>query len=90
MDTVKEKIPLSTVEVVIGMQRDLDAYDFAFTNLIGYLHGKFGRTYKPAIIKGMAMSEDVNARIDALCTAAFELRSAYDKIIEKYGEEECC
>lgn len=90
MDTVKEKIPLSNVEVVIGMQRDLDAYDFAFSNLIGYLRGKFGKNYKPAIMKHIANSEEVDCQIDALFEAAFELRSAYDKIIEKYGEEECC
>lgn len=71
------------LDKILAMQRDLDAYKFAFTNIMGYLDGRFGKGYKPAIMKGIAASDDVDSMIDAICRKAFELRERYEMEIER-------
>ena len=58
----------STARCIADMQRDLDAYGFVFTNLIGYLNGRFGVDGRkaPAIGYGLGASKEVNDRIDML------------------------
>lgn len=77
------------IDKIVAMRQDLDAYHFAFGNIIGYLKGGFGESYKPAILYGIAASEEVEDEVTAICRAAFELREEYEKLKEKYcGEED--
>lgn len=66
---------------IAGMQRDLDAYRFAFANIFGHLKGRFGAGCRPAIMKGLAADKEVNEQIDMICTSAFELRHRYDELM---------
>lgn len=71
------------MEEVREMQQDLDAYNYAFVNIIGHLKGKFGEGYKPAILGNIAMSETARSNIKQICEAAFELRRKYDELTQK-------
>ena len=76
------KFPL---QKIADMQRDLDAYNFVFANLIGYLLGKFGehkdKIIVPAIISkpSMAATEEVASQISHVLDAA---NRADRKVIE--------
>ena len=74
------------VTIIRDMQRDLDAYNTVYVNIIGYLGGKFGKGYKPCIMEGLAASEEVNANIEDICKEAFELRGKYEEMCTKYDE----
>ena len=87
MEKTTVAIDGSFVGKIADMQRDLDAYNVAFGNLIGYLKGRFGDTCKPVILKGMAATEEAEIKISMVCEAAFLLRERYDKLVEKYGDK---
>ena len=76
------KFPL---QKIADMQRDLDAYNFVFANLIGYLLGKFGehrgKIIVPAIITSpsIAATEEVAKQISYILDAAIK---AGGKVIE--------
>ncbi len=76
-------IDSSVASTIANMQKDLDAYDYAFTTIIGHLRGKFGYGHRPAIAKHLAASKDVDERINMMINAAFELRNEYEKLNEK-------
>ena len=76
------KVDASCVKAIADMQRDLDAYHFAFVNIIGMLKGKFGGSFVPAISQDMAASERVNDEIHDIFLSAKELRKEYEKLIE--------
>lgn len=75
-------LDMSCVKTIADMQRDLDAYHFAFVNIIGMLRGKFGKSFVPAISQNMAASESVNDEIHDIFMSAKELREEYEKLIE--------
>ena len=85
----RNKFPLSAdaVQRIADMQRDLDAYNFATTNIIGFLKGKFGN-HKPAIRKGIAATDEVNDNIDFICSAAFDADKEIRKLKEKLKQYE--
>lgn len=68
------------------MQKDLDAYEYSFVNIIGMLLGNFGEGKVPSIQKCLAESDDVDDRIDKLFRAAKELRMEYDQLQKSYDE----
>lgn len=68
------------------MQKDLDAYEYSFVNIIRMLVGNFGEGNVPSIQKGLAESCDVDERIDSLFRAAKELRMEYDQLQKSYNE----
>ena len=70
---------MSCARTIADMQRDLDAYNFAFTNIIGYLNGKFGGKFMPAMPLHTA-SKDVDEQIKAIFDAAVDLRRKYDEL----------
>lgn len=43
-ETIKEIREM--IKEVREMQQDLDAYNYAFVNIIGHLNGKFGRRWR--------------------------------------------
>ena len=72
-----------------GMCRDLCAYDFAFSNIIGYLDGRFsdgGSSYRPAILDGIASSESVNDNIRCICKRAFVLVEENERLKRELSE----
>ena len=73
---------------ILGMRQDLDAYHFAFINIIGWLDGKFGEGSGrvPALLKSLASSEDVDNEIDVIYRAARDLREKYDSLVIKYND----
>ena len=71
------------IKEIREMQQDLDAYNFAFANIIGHLNGLFGKGYKPAILENLATSETARNNINQICEAAFELRRKYDELTQK-------
>lgn len=70
----------SAVSSIAKMQKDLDAYDFAFTNIIGYLNGKFGDRRIPAIRTKIAHTDERNSLIEMIFQAAIDLRTKYEKL----------
>lgn len=80
MSEEKTKIDVSFVKAVADMQRDLDAYHFAFVNIIGMLRGKFGGSFVPAISQNIAASKSVNDEIHDIFVSAKELREEYEKL----------
>ena len=74
------------VDRILCMQKDLDAYEYSFVNIMGMLVGKFGEGNVPSIQKCLAESCDVDERIDSLFRAAKELRMEYDQMKKSYDE----
>lgn len=70
----------SSVRCIADMQRNLDAYGFVFTNLLGYLDGKFKYGKSPAIGCGIAASDEVNEQIRMLYEKVIDLRTKYDAL----------
>ena len=83
--TEKIKVDVSFVKAIADMQRDLDAYHFAFVNIIGILRGKFGGSFVPAISQDMAASQRVNDEIHDIFVSAKIIREVYEKLIEGKG-----
>ncbi len=75
---------VGAARVIADMQKDLDAYDFIFVNLIGFLKDKFRYGKAPAIGKGLAASAMVNDRISMLYSCTEQLRSDYDSLRRRY------
>ena len=78
--TEKTKIDVSLVKTITDMQRDLDAYHFAFINIIGMLRGKFGGSFVPAISQDIAASKSVNDEIHDIFISAKKLREGYERL----------
>lgn len=74
------------IDKILCMQKDLDAYEYSFVNIIGMLLGNFGKGNVPSIQKGLAESCAVDERIDSLFRAAKELRMEYDQMKKSYDE----
>lgn len=83
--TEKIKVDASFVKAIVDMQRDLDAYHFAFVNIIGILRGKFCGSFVPAISQDMAASQRVNDEIHDMFLSAKIIREVYEKLIEGKG-----
>lgn len=68
------KFPLSAdaVQKIADMQRDLDAYHYSFANIIHYLKGTYeSYSFRPAILAGVAATEETNKQIENICMRAF-------------------
>lgn len=85
------KFPLSAdaIQKIADMQRDLDAYHYSFANIIGYLKGKFeSLSYRPAILEGVAATEETSKLIDMICLEAFDNGRKVIKLEAKVRELE--
>ena len=74
------------IDKILCMQKDLDAYEYSFVNIIGMLLGNFGKGNVPSVQRCLAASNDVDDRINKLFRAAKELRMEYDQLQKSYNE----
>lgn len=67
------------------MQQEIDAYKYAYTNIMFYLRDKQDG-FKPAMLKNLSDDGHTNDLISSVVEAAFHLKDEYKKL-QKENEQ---
>ena len=69
----------SLLSEIRKMQQEIDAYKYAYTNIMFYLRDEQDG-FKPAMLKNLSNDEHTNDLISEVVEAAFHLKDEYKKL----------
>ena len=69
----------SLIAEIRKMQKEIDAYKYAYTNIIYYLRDEQDG-FKPAMLKNLSDNEETNDLLFDVIDAAFQFKEKFNKL----------